>query len=65
MKFFKVRLCVSDGNMEDQELNEQQNKEAFLKGENLIMYRRMILNSFLMKGGHLNNEFSVVFVLWV
>lgn len=51
--------------MEDQELNEQQNKEAFLKGENLIMYHRMILNSFLMKGGHLNNEFSVVFVLWV
>lgn len=30
--------------MEDQELNEQQNKEAFLKGENLIMYHRMISN---------------------
>lgn len=60
-----MRLCVSDGNMEDQELNEQQNKEAFLKGENLIMYHRMKLNSFLMKGEHLNDTFSVVFVLWV
>lgn len=60
-----MRLCVSDGNMEDQELNEQQNKEAFLKGENLIMNHRMILNSFRMKGEHLNDELSVVFVLWV
>lgn len=34
----KVRLFVSDGNMEDQELNEQQNKEAFLKGETVITY---------------------------
>lgn len=61
-----MRLCVSDGNMEDQELNEQQNKEAFLKGEDLMMYHRIMLNSFLPKGEHLNEEFSVVFVcLWV
>lgn len=36
---YNVRcLCVSDGNMEDQELIEQQNKEAFLKGENVMMH---------------------------
>lgn len=36
---YKLRyLCVSDGNMEDQELIEPQNRVALLKGENVACY---------------------------
>lgn len=36
---YKLRyLCVSDGNMEDQELIEPQNRVALLKGENVPCY---------------------------
>lgn len=35
-------FCVSDGNMEDQELNEPQNRVALLKGENVMSYLHIV-----------------------
>lgn len=40
--FVSMYFCVSDGNMEDQELNEPQNRVALLKGENVMSYLHIV-----------------------
>lgn len=56
---YNVRyLCVSDGNMEDQELVEQQSKEAFLQGENVMMH----LHTFAAASDH--QQPQVLYVTW-